>query len=487
VRYNNKKFLEGGGIIKRTYVTTLPDHVGTFLKASRCMAKNGLNITRVSYNKAVDVHTLFIEAQGSAEAHISAEEELRSYGYILDQYAAGQVMLMEFRLKDVPGAVIEILELISKFNFNISYISSKENGTGYQNFRMGLFVEKTEDVSEFIYRASRICSVRILNYEMSEKNIDNSIFYISFANEIADKLGLGQTEKAKLVVNANKIMQILDDMQGSPQKTFKYIGLFADYIHRCKGTGFNARVSRYATAAGMDILHIEPPCGSNTAILNCNGKLLFIDCGFGCYKQEMQELIAGEYSKEMLQGKALLLTHPDADHCGLVNIFEKTYASAKCAAGLMGDDPREHNPLHAPYVRISKLLSGYDAPEANKIEIIGQAPEENIGGNMVRIGNFAYGDADFEIYEGNGGHVKGECVFIERKHRIVFTGDIFVNIAGFTPEQKEFNRLAPYLMTSVDTDPKAAASERAEIFDLLDKGEWMLFCGHGAMKIYNKE
>ena len=33
--------------MKKTYVTTMPDHVGAFLKASRCMAALGLNITRV--------------------------------------------------------------------------------------------------------------------------------------------------------------------------------------------------------------------------------------------------------------------------------------------------------------------------------------------------------------------------------------------------------------------------------------------------------
>ena len=49
---------------KKTFVTSMPDHVGAFLKASRCFADLNINITRVSYNKAVDIHTLFIEAEG---------------------------------------------------------------------------------------------------------------------------------------------------------------------------------------------------------------------------------------------------------------------------------------------------------------------------------------------------------------------------------------------------------------------------------------
>ena len=68
--------------MKKTYVTTMPDHVGAFLKASRCMASLGLNITRASYNKAIDTHTLFIEAEGEPDRLELATEELRKIGYL---------------------------------------------------------------------------------------------------------------------------------------------------------------------------------------------------------------------------------------------------------------------------------------------------------------------------------------------------------------------------------------------------------------------
>ena len=49
----------------KTYITTMPNHIGAFLKASRCLADLGISITRVSYNKAIDSHTLFIDAEGT--------------------------------------------------------------------------------------------------------------------------------------------------------------------------------------------------------------------------------------------------------------------------------------------------------------------------------------------------------------------------------------------------------------------------------------
>ena len=68
---------------------------------------------------------------------------------------------------------------------------------------------------------------------------------------------------------------------------------------------------------------------------------------------------------------------------------------------------------------------------------------------------------------------------MERRHRIAFTGDIYVNLKDFSREQAVFNRLAPYLMTSVDTDPQLAKREREAVLALLDPGPWQIFGGHG--------
>ena len=51
--------------MKRTFITRLPNKAGAFLKATRIVAQSGANITRVSYNKAVDLHVLFLEVSGS--------------------------------------------------------------------------------------------------------------------------------------------------------------------------------------------------------------------------------------------------------------------------------------------------------------------------------------------------------------------------------------------------------------------------------------
>ena len=108
--------------MKKTYVTSMPNHIGAFLKASKCFSALGINITRVSYNKAVDSHTLFIDAEGTQEQLKKADTELEKIGYLHSNTNKTSIVLIEFRLKDVPGSVTDILTLINDFNFNINVI-----------------------------------------------------------------------------------------------------------------------------------------------------------------------------------------------------------------------------------------------------------------------------------------------------------------------------------------------------------------------------
>ena len=58
----------------------MPDDIGSFLKASKLFSELGINITRVSYNKAIDSHTLFIDAMGTEEQLKKADERLSEIG-----------------------------------------------------------------------------------------------------------------------------------------------------------------------------------------------------------------------------------------------------------------------------------------------------------------------------------------------------------------------------------------------------------------------
>lgn len=470
--------------MKRTFTTVMPDQAGAFLAASRCVAGLGLNITRVSYNKAVDMHTLFLEVEGPGDALDDAERELAELGYLSRQEKAGQVILLEFRLRDLAGSVMPVLEIISRYRFNISYISGQENGTDYQHFKMGLFVDDGGSMDRFLQEVSLLCDVRILDYDKSGISLDNTVFYVTFVNDIAEKMHLDEGEKSRLMIYANQIMQMLDERNGAPYKTFSYIGRFAAAMGEYRGERYHARGGEYTTGAGRRFWLVEPPVGSNICILEGETGYLVVDGGFPCYREETLAAITRLIPDFGSRPRDGVLTHGDVDHCGLTDICRTVYAGALCEENFAmerrgEDNVRESNPLHAPYVRISKILAAYQTPPAEQIRALGgrDMPE----GDLVPVDVLDWEGMHFEVYAGGGGHVPGEIILVERSHRLAFTGDIFVNIRGFTREQAAFNALAPYLMTSVDTDSERAARERKALMALLGEGEWTVCGGHGAL------
>lgn len=468
--------------MKKTFTTVMPDRIGAFLRADRCLTRLGLNITRVSYNKAIDAHMLFIEVDGTDKQLLEAEAELTRLGYLSEDNSVGGVILVEFRLRDEVGALLPVLELIDDYDLNISYISSQENGTHHQYFKMGLFVENGREISDFMKRASLLCRLKVIDYKGSEKILDNTVFYLSFAGDIAERMDLCDNEKNELIVSSNMIMQMLDERNAPVYKTFDYIRQFADHLASCRGSGFSPRISRHQGKNGSSVLLIEPPCGSNICVMESGGTLYFVDSGFALYREETLTLLRREIVGFDEKRKELLLTHADVDHAGYLDLFDRVHLSRKCSDNFASERAgkpalREKNPVHAPYVRISKILSDYRPPKGDNFGIFGKA--EAVEGLFESAGTLELGGLTFELYEGAGGHVAGETVFIERSEGIAFTGDILVNVKDFTTEQRSFNRLAPFLMTSVDTDPDLAKAERAELPNLLGEGEWTIIGGHG--------
>lgn len=184
--------------------------------------------------------------------------------------------------------------------------------------------------------------------------------------------------------------------------------------------------------------------------------------------------------------RAALITHADVDHCGLLDLFDRVYMSQKSRDSLLLEIAgqgglRERNPLHAPYIRICKTLTSYRTATPETLQVIGGAPVHRTQ-PLEETGSWTFGDLTFQLWEGQDGHLVGELVLVERTKRLVFTGDIWVNVKELTAEQAHYNRYAPYLMTNVDTDPALCAQERQELPRILGLGTWTLFGGHGAKK-----
>ena len=475
--------------MKKTYVTSMPNQIGAFLKASQCFSALKINITRVSYNKAVDSHTLFIDAEGTEEQLKKADIELEKIGYLQSNTYKTNIVLIEFSLEDVPGSVTNVLTLINEFNFNISYISSQENGTNYQYFKMGLYVDDADKIAEFLKEAEKICRVRVIDYNSSEKVYDNSIFYNTYIMGLSQVMGLSEDVSRELLVHVNLAMQTLDEQGLSPYRTFDSISKFAELLGASKGKNFNPRISNHRVTDSSEIVLIEPPCGSNTIIIKSNGKVLFVDSGYACYENEMLQIYRKILPDFDAMEKTILVTHADVDHCGLLPMFDRIIASTKTKQCLENqyegkDGYREANPLHKPYINICKILTSYKAVNSQKITAMWN-DIKNPTEPLTQIGFFDFGELHFEVYEGKGGHLPGEIVLLDYSKHIAITGDIYINTHGLTAEQAEYNQYAPILMTSVETDPNLCREERKAIIQRLGVGNWQIFGAHGFKKDYS--
>ena len=468
----------------------MPDHIGAFLKASECFSSLGINITRVSYNKAVDSHTLFIDAEGTEEQLHKADMELEKIGYLGNNGDnRSNVVLLEFSLKDVPGSVTDVLKLISEFNFNISYISSQENGTDFQYFKMGLYVDDSDKISSFLTRAEKLCKVRVIDYDRSKNVYDNSIFYNTYVLGLSQMMGLSADANQELLININLAMQTLDEKGLSPYKTFDSISKFAELLSLSKGDGFAPRISTHTISQSTEIILIEPPCGSNTMIIKSNGEYLFVDSGYACYQKEMLDIFRDLIPDFDTIKKKILITHADVDHCGLLPMFDEIICGEKTAKCLEKeynglDGYREENSLHKPYINICKILAEYRPVDPAKV-VTPWGSAEISDKPLTQIGFYNFGELSFEVYEGRGGHLPGEIVLIDYSNHIAITGDIYINMHGLTAQQAKYNQYAPILMTSVDTDPKLCLEERNAILQRLGVGKWQIFGAHGFKKDYS--
>lgn len=465
----------------------MPDRVGAFLEASKCFSKLGINITRTSYNKAIDTHTFFIEAEGTKEQLAAADEELRRIGYLQGGSNVPKVLLIELQLKDAPGSVTALLEIILRYNLNISYISSQQNDTGYQFFKVGLLSDDDNKIKTFLDEAAQLCTVRVIDYNTRERNYDNSIFYNSFADGLAKLAGLPDKARQELVINTNLAMQTIDERGDSPFMTFDCIRKFTEHIAAYKNSAFVPRITWHGVSAKTNLIVIEPPCGSNTMILKCGKEYLFIDTGYACYGVEMQKLFRRIFEGFDDGDKKALITHADVDHCGLLPLFGTVYMSRESFESLSSEfghkrGLREHNPVHEPYVHICKLITSYIPPNPKAARIISELPE-NAESPVTETGALDFGDMHFTVFQGLGGHLPGEIILADFENKIAFTGDIFINLRGMTPEQEQYNRYAPILMNTVDTDRALAARERDWIKKTFSGGDWRVFGSHGGVCI----
>lgn len=480
---------------QKSFVTNMPDHSGSFLIASRIIAGNSGNIVRVSYNKAVDPHMLFVDVEASEENLRKIENGLSDIGYLNRKITETRVIEVSVRMPDQPGSILPVLEILSSYDINISYMNSRSGCDSRQDFKFGLLIENPDRVKTLLDDISKIYPVDIIECESSEENLDNTVFYIRLANDMQKLLGISAEKSMEFLSESNRILQVLQSEGEDAGKVFRYIRRFAYFVSSCRGKNYKTNIRALALSGLVTLYSIQPYCGSNTYILVSPDELILIDTGYAIYAEEWMREVRKLVPDWDTRHKKVYITHADIDHCGLLYLFKdaEIYLNRKSAENFQRQadglpDYREQTDLHLGYSKISRIISGYIVPDVSGFHKIDKdTPKEH--SSFLPIGSFRIGDLEFVIYEGSGGHIYGEMIYVCREAGIVFTGDNLVNIQGFSKERAEFNSLAPYLMKSVNVNSRKATEMRRQALAMIQdisgcNGKPCIVCGgHGPVSV----
>lgn len=480
---------------RKTFVTSMPDKAGAFLRASELIAKHQGNIVRTSYNKAVDLHMLFLDVEAAQSDLEKIEKELCSIGYIRKEIAQARVIEVTIRISDKPGGVIPVLQILNRYDINISYINSSATGKPYQDFKLGLFIENPAIIKTLLDEISKVYPINIIECDSSEENLDNTVFYIRLANEMQKLLDLSEEKTMQFISESNRILQELQTDGEDARKVFDYIRRFANFVSENRGEHFKVDTQKLKLSDTVTLYSIQPFCGSNTYVFDTPHELVLIDSGYAIYANEMLKILKGLFPDWESRPKRVYITHADVDHCGLLSRFKNAEITVnqKSADSLKRQaeglpDYRENTQLRLGYSKISRIISGYLPPDTDKLKILDRGTPKRHD-DLLKIGALSIEDLEFVIYEGSGGHLLGEMVYACAKAGIVFTGDILVNIHGFSKERSEFNSLAPYLMKSVNVDSQKAVEMRKQVTALVESistanNKPCVICGgHGPLSI----
>lgn len=478
-----------GGYMEKSLALVLPDKAGTLREVMRVLAAHDVSVLRLSYNRVVDAHALFLDVNGTVAALDAAEEELRAWRFFPGQREVGEVHLIELGLEDDPCALEPVLAVAEQNEVNITYVDVRTDGTSDGIMRIAVYVDRPNQLADLMEGIQRICPATVVPRGEQPNMLDNNHFNLSFAHGLARRMGLGPTGEEEILINSNRIMQNLMREGADPHKPFDYINQIGETMATYSGNAFvrACRVTAFTTAGGLAGHCIEPPIGADTWVLECDNCLLCIDSGYRRYAGELEEVLRSLYPCWDSLSKKLVITHADFDHVGLLEPFDEVFASGRVIDNFAFESMgivnwREQNPASFPYNRIGRVLCGYEVPDAESIHCLGEMSPMGEQDEPLRlIDTLDVAPLSFEVWEGKGGHVRGEIVLIERRHRLCVSGDIFVNVRNQTKPQMRFNTLAPYLTTSVDVDPALARTERTAMLDQLGEGTWQILGGHGAL------
>lgn len=483
---------------KHSFIARMPDEPGSLLKAADIIRQHNGNINRIQFNRRIDKNTVFFEMSATPEDYQLIRDALREIGYLQSNIPPVNVLLFHIYLPTPhhPGALYEVLTACAEAGADVSEIDFDDTGRHPDRLTIRLNIvdsSRIEEVIDFIKSRYRL---EILEYDSLGGALDETIFYICFAQKIRPFIGEANDEfLLSLLGDLNHVVQELTNRGEDPRLVFNQIERIGTFLTETTREGFYADYQQIETPDGSSLTCIQPPGGGSIFIFDAGSERLMIDTGYGIYHDDIERMLH-EIGQPGYKGiSRIICTHADADHCGAAGLFpvpsylhHGTDAIIECNNRGYGSRSQDLI-LEAVYTVIINLFSRCTPPKERLL-----FPKKEIGrrGIFPVIDTFPMAGHRFEVLESLGGHIYGQVFLLAPDLGLLFTSDALMNFRSLTPDRQEYNSIADFLVTSVNVDSDLAKQERHALMALADEidsdmkkmGARCLICGgHGAVSV----
>jgi glyoxylase-like metal-dependent hydrolase (beta-lactamase superfamily II)/ACT domain-containing protein len=483
---------------KFSFIARMPDKPGALHRAAEIITCYSGNINRIQYDRRIDPATVFFEVTATPETYRQMREELHAIGFLQESLPTIGFLKFAVYLPHRSGSLFEFLNYITGAGANIAYVDFDERGCDPGRLTVSLNVEETAIVDGLLDHLKSRYRLEILEYDTTGKKLDDTVFYVRFAQAMRDLIG--EAEDAfllQLLHDINHIVQELNNLGKDPRQVFESILLTGRTLRNTTGDQFYADVQRIPITDSVEVICFQMPCGGNIFLLTSPDETVMVDTGYGIYHQDAVRMFQHYGQGDLQKLSRVYITHADADHCGAGGFYTaKSFMHAGSLtiihqANRAYGSRSEASILEEVYTTIINLFSRFTPPE--NPELVFGVP---IGMRSIFpvLARFSFHDLEFEILESLGGHLHGQMYLFCPDHGVIFTGDTLINFGSLDEARSRYNSLADFLVTSVNVDSECARRERTALLAMIAATEKQLapsgrkcriFGGHGAVSVMN--
>ena len=449
---------------------------------------NGI-VKKVLYNSRIDSSIAFFEIANFSNDLMTG---LIKADYILSTVQEPLFIKIKIHLPRRARAISEILTHADDAGVIITLMEFDTQETKKDDtLVLMLNAVESQSVKAFLDYLKTTYAIDIVEYTPNNEDLDNTIFYITYANRIR-RFAHDQGDHFVLsfLADINSIAFELKKLGYDPEDIFMKIYENGETLHNTIGSNFYADYQMIQLKPDTSLHCFQLPCGGNVYILENATESLMIDTGYGIYHDDIMRMCQHFGLWQNDKKKTLFISHGDADHCG--------------GAGYIGMVPYSHpetidlirsgNRAYKSVTEVSKLEQIYTTMigtfskwlPPDSYQKFQSSDKDKVGAFPV-FGSLEACGYTFTVLESHGGHQYGQLFLLNEEAGLFFTVDSCLNLKSISPERTKYNQLADLFMTSVNVDSDLARKERKDLLeiaaDLTAKSDrpFYICCGHGAI------